>query len=48
MESAPHATQGILNLDISELLVGMGLDLFQELAFRRQHFPEGVFEIGLG
>lgn len=45
---APHATKGILDLDFTELLVGLGLDLLQQLALRRQDLFEGLLECWLG
>jgi hypothetical protein len=43
----PHSTQCIFDLDITELLVGMCFDLFQEFALCRQDLLEGLLEIQL-
>lgn len=47
LDIIPHATQGILDLDISKLLVGMRLDLLQKFALCRQNLFERLLEIRL-
>lgn len=47
-ECAPHPAQGVFHLDISELLVGMCLDLLQQITLGWQDLLEGILEIRLG
>jgi len=45
---APHAAESVLDLDLADDLVAMGLDLLEELALGRDDLLEGVLEGGLG
>ena len=44
----PHATQGILDLDLTKLLVGLSLDLLEQLALCRQDLLESLLQGWLG
>ena len=48
MRDAPHASQCVLHFDLSNLLICMAFDIFEELAFGGDDFFEGGFEVGLG
>lgn len=44
---ATHATKGVLDLDLADSLVGMGLDLLQELSLGGDGLAESGLEVGL-
>lgn len=43
----PHATKSVFNLDLSDDLITMGLDLLQKLPLRWDDLLEGAFEVRL-
>ena len=45
---ASHAAQGVLDLHLTDGLVGVSLNLLEEFALGGYTFSEGGFEIGFG